>query len=129
MTAREVVMRSLETARGGDWAGALEYVHPEAVGHVPGRSSWAGDLHGREAFSDYISHARALSADADVEVELEDVLASDTRVALLVREVFHREGGDTIIRRANVYRVEGEQIVEVTIYEHDQYAVDALFGD
>lgn len=128
MSARDVVMAYLESARGGDWPGALEHVHPDAIGHVPGRSAHAGELHGRDEFSAYIEHARALSADAEVEVELEDVLASEDRVCLLVREVFHREGASTVIRRANVYRVEGSQIVEVTIYEHDQYAVDELFG-
>ena len=33
------------------------------------------------------------------------------------------------IRRANVYRVQGEQISEIWIFEADQYAVDALFGE
>ena len=33
------------------------------------------------------------------------------------------------IRRANVYRVQGDQIVEISIFEADQYTVDALMGE
>ena len=56
------------------------------------------------------------------------MLASEERVALLVRERFHRPDGVVEIRRANVYRVAGEQIVEVWIFEADQYAVDELLA-
>jgi hypothetical protein len=30
------------------------------------------------------------------------------------------------IRRANVYRVKGDRIVEISIFEADQYVVDEL---
>jgi hypothetical protein len=56
------------------------------------------------------------------------MLASSERVALLLRERFKRPDGDVEIRRANVYRIRGEEIVEVWIFEADQYAVDALFA-
>jgi hypothetical protein len=32
------------------------------------------------------------------------------------------------VPRANVYRVHGDEIVEIWIFEGDQYAVDALLG-
>jgi hypothetical protein len=77
----------------------------------------------------YIEHARALSRDAHVELNVVDMLASDERVALIVREVFHRPTGDVEIRRSNVYRVRRGQIVEISIYEANQYEVDALVGN
>jgi hypothetical protein len=55
-------------------------------------------------------------------------LAGRERVALLVRERFHRPEGPVDIHRANVYTVRGGQIVEIWIFEGDQYAVDALLG-
>ena len=45
---------------------------------------------------------------------------------LLVRERFHGEGVPIEIRRANVYRVKDEKVVEVSIFEADQYVVDEL---
>jgi hypothetical protein len=48
-------------------------------------------------------------------------------VALLGRERLG-SGADTLdIRRANVYRIRDDKIVEVRIFEADQYAVDAWF--
>jgi hypothetical protein len=64
-----------------------------------------------------------------VEVELVDMLASEERVALVVRERFHLPGGPVEIRRANLYRLRGDQIVEVWIFEANQYEVDDLFAD
>jgi hypothetical protein len=57
-----------------------------------------------------------------------DRLTSDERVALLVRERFKRPEGDIVIRRANVYRILGDEIAELWIFEGDQYEVDALLG-
>jgi hypothetical protein len=55
-----------------------------------------------------------------------DFDAAFGRFALLVVERFHRDGEVIEIRRANVYRVRGEEIVEIWIFEADQYAADAL---
>jgi hypothetical protein len=57
------------------------------------------------------------------------MLVSDERVALLVRERFHGDGPPVEIRRANVYRVQGDKIVEISIFEADQYAVDELLRE
>ena len=47
----------------------------------------------------------------------------------MVRERFGRPEGDLEIRRANLYRLRGEQIVEISIFEADQYEVDELLAD
>jgi hypothetical protein len=47
---------------------------------------------------------------------------------LLVCERFAREAGVVEIERANVYAVRGEEIVEIWIFEGDQYAVDELIA-
>ena len=56
------------------------------------------------------------------------MLVSDDRFCLLVNERFHRDDGAVDIRRANIYRVRGDEIAEIWIYEADQYEVDALLG-
>jgi len=116
----------IAAARSGDFSAAYGVYSEDIVAQVPGRSPFAGELRGRQAVIRYIEHARALSRDADVELNVVDMLASNERVALIVREVFHRPTGDVEIRRSNVYRVRGEQIVEISIYEANQYEVDAL---
>lgn len=42
--------------------------------------------------------------DGSIGLELIDMLASEERVAVLVRERFHGDGPPVGIRRANVYR-------------------------
>jgi hypothetical protein len=53
---------------------------------------------------------------------------SGQRAALLVAGRLHHPEGVVEIRRANVSRVHGEDIVETWIYEGDRYEIDALSG-
>jgi ketosteroid isomerase-like protein len=126
-TPIETIRAYIAAAHSGDFSAAYRFYSDDVVGHVPGRSQFAGELRGRDAVVDYIETARALSKRSDVEVEVLDVLASEERVALIVREVFHLPSGEVEIRRSNVYRVHGGEITEIWIYEANQYEADALF--
>jgi ketosteroid isomerase-like protein len=128
MAALDVMRRYLEAAKQGDWETASGLFADDILFQIPGRSRFSGEQRGKAAVMDYISTARELSHDADVELEVIDMLASDERVALLVRERFRRSDGVLDIRRANVYRIRDEQIVEVRIFEADQYEVDEMFA-
>jgi uncharacterized protein len=132
MTAAEVQVvmdRYIDAVRAGDWEAAFRFFADDIVLRVPGRSALAGERRGREAARAYIDAALAKAHGQEVEVELIDMLASDERVALIVRERFARPDGDVEIRRANVYRIAGGQVVEIWIFEADQYAADELFAD
>ena len=132
MTAAQVqtVMdRYVDAVRAGDWETAFGFFADDIVLRVPGRSSLAGERRGRHAARAYIDAALAKAHGQEVEVELIDRLTSEERVALIVRERFARPDRDVEIRRANVYRIAGGRIVEIWIFEADQYAVDELFAD
>jgi len=129
MAALDVMRRYLEAVQRGDWETGFGFFADDVVLHVPGRSSLAGEHRGRAAAEGYLQAALARSHGAQVEVELVDMLASKERVALIVRETFSRPGTAVEIRRANVYRLRGEQIAEVWIFEANQYEVDELFAD
>jgi uncharacterized protein len=125
VTPRELITEYLTAARAGDWDTAFGYFADDIVFRVPGRSRFAGERRGKEAAVDYIQSFREHYGEGEIEVELIDMLVSDDRVALLVRERFLAD--ETIeIRRANVYRVRDGAIAEITIFEGDQYTVDAL---
>jgi ketosteroid isomerase-like protein len=128
MAALDVMRRYLEAAKQGDWETASSLFADDILFQIPGRSRFSGEQRGKAAAMEYISTARELSHDADVELEVIDMLASDERVALLVRERFRLGDGVLDIRRANVYRIRDEQIVEVRIFEADQYEVDEMFA-
>jgi ketosteroid isomerase-like protein len=127
MTPLELMRRYLDAAHAGDFETAYDFFADDILFHIPGRGPFAGDHRGKQAAIDYITRARALSEGGKVELELIDTLSSGDRVAFMLRERFHVDGWVVDIRRCNVYRVAGEKIVEVSIFEADQYAVDELF--
>jgi len=129
VSTRELIDDYLAAARRGDWDTASGYFADDLVVHIPGRSSFAGDRKGKEAAMEYIQAIRDHYRDGEIELELVDMLASEDRVALLVRERFLGRGEPVEIRRANVYRVAGDAIVEISIFEADQYVVDALMDE
>jgi ketosteroid isomerase-like protein len=128
MSVLDVIRRYLQAAQRGDWETGFGFFADDIVLHVPGRSALAGEHRGRDAARDYLNAALARSHGAEVEVELVDMLASEDRVALIVRERFQRPAGVVEIRRANLYRLRGDQIVEIWIFEANQYEVDDLFA-
>jgi ketosteroid isomerase-like protein len=126
MTPREVITQYLAAARRGDRTTAFGYFADDIVMQVPGRSPFAGARRGKDAAVDYIQTIRERYRDGAIELELIDMLDGDERVVLLVRERFHGTGTPVEIRRANVYRVLGDEIVEISIFEADQYVVDEI---
>lgn len=115
--------RYLGAIQRGDRAAAYECFADDVVGHVPGRSSLAGELRGKGAVKGYIDAVFARVS--HVEVELVDMLASDERFALIVDEHI----GDLDIRRCNVYTVRDGLINEIQIFEANQYEVDEFLSD
>jgi uncharacterized protein len=127
-TPIEVIDRYLAAMRAGDFETGIGFYAEDVVFRIPGRSPWAGEHRGRDRAAAYLLEARERAHEGEIELKLLDRLTSDERVALLVEERFTRPEGDVTIRRANVYRIRGEEIAEVWIFEADQYEVDALLG-
>jgi hypothetical protein len=128
MTTLELMNDYIAAAHRGDWDTNARYFAEDILIHIPGNSELAGEHRGRTVALHYIETARARSHGHDVELEVVDMLTSQERVALLVRERFHTGDGPVDIRRCNVYRWRGSEIAEIWIFEADQYAVDALLA-
>jgi uncharacterized protein len=127
-TPLDVIGRYLDAMRSGDRETGYRLFAEDVSLHIPGRSRFAGHHRGRGAAVNYIESAVAVAHEGEVELELIDTLAGRERVVLLLHERFKLPDGIVDIRRANVYRVAGGRIVEVWIFEADQYAVDELLG-
>ena len=127
MSAAQVMERYAGRVRAGDFDGAFAMFAEDVVFRIPGSSPLAGEHHGRDTAMAYLRKAQELSHRAAVEVEVVDALVSEERFALVVAERFQTDDGPVEIRRANVYRVRGEEICEIAIFEADQAAADALF--
>lgn len=109
----------------GDPEAAFGHYAEDVVMRLPGRGALAGEHRGRQAVAACIRELLALTD--GVEVEVLDRAASAEHVFLLLRE--RAAGGARLdIRRVNAYRVRGGEIVEISIFEGDQYAVDEFFA-
>lgn len=128
MTPLELIQRYVSAMKSGDRETGCGYFAEDIVFTIPGRSKFAGTHHGRETARNYIESAIAHSEGGEIELELVDMLASEDRVALIINERFVRAEGVVEIPRANVYRIEDDKIVEIRIYEGNQYGADALLG-
>ena len=58
---------------------------------------------------------------------IDDIMASDTHVASLVRWRVHRGEQALDIERFVLYRIEDGRIAEIWVRDWDQYAYDELF--
>jgi SnoaL-like protein len=103
VTPREPITEYLAAARREGWDRAYGFFAADIVMHVPGRSVFADDRHGKDAAVAYIQSVRDHYRNGKVELELIDRLISGERVALLLRERFPGDRPPVEIRRANVY--------------------------
>jgi len=123
MTPVEMMTNYIAAMSNGDFELGFRYFADDVVGHVPGRSSLAGQRRGRAAVEGYIREVIAHTK-CKVSVELLDMLVGDEHVALMVLEKLGGDEHRVEIRRVNVYRIENGKIVEIRIFEGDQCAMD-----
>jgi uncharacterized protein len=112
----------------GDPEQAWSFYADDVVMRLPGRGPLAGVHEGRGAVIAAIQALLARTSDTAAEVEVLDRLVSGDRVAMVLREAVVRGEERLELRRVNVYRVVGDEIAEIDIYEADQYEVDEFFG-
>jgi ketosteroid isomerase-like protein len=124
-TPAEVIRDYIAAMESGDRERGYGYYADDLVLRIPGRSRDAGEFHGKQAFIAYIE--AAFAEIEDYSFEHVDTLASDERVALVMRERLRVRGSDLDAGRVNVYRIAAGKIAEVSIYEANQYEVDAAF--
>jgi ketosteroid isomerase-like protein len=125
----EFMRRYSAALTAGKAAEVLPYYAEDLVLHIPGRSPHAGTFHGQDAVLAYYTR---VFQDTDGRFEplgVDDILASDTHAASLVRWKVERNGRSILIDRVVVYRIEDEKIAEIWVRDWDQYAYDELFAD
>ena len=126
-TAVEVTTNYIAAMSSGDFESGFGYFADDVVGDMPGRSSLAGQRRGRAAVEGYIRDVIAHTR-GKVYVELLEMLVGDEHVALMVPEKLGDDEHRVEIRRVNVYRVKNDTIIEIRIFEGEQYAMDEFTG-
>jgi ketosteroid isomerase-like protein len=124
---REAVTRYATAWLAGDRAGVAACYHDEFTLHYAGQNPLAGTHRGKTAA--YAVLAEVTRRTNRKLLDVEDVMAGPRRGAILVRELFTRDGRTAEVERLLVYSVRDGLLFECWVYERDQAAVDAFFAD
>lgn len=125
----ELMRRYSATLTAGQAADALPFFTEDCVLHIPGRSPHAGTFHGQDAVLQYYTRLFRDTEGRFENLGVDDILASDTHAASLVRWRVHRGDHTLEIDRVVIYRIVDEKIAEIWVRDWDQYAYDELFAD
>jgi ketosteroid isomerase-like protein len=128
MTTEQVMVAYLDAWSRGDPEGAFALYADDVVMRLPGRTPEAGTHSGREAVAASIRSLLGRLDGLEVEVRAIETAFGPTRAFILVHERGKRGDAVLDIRRVNTYRVRNGKIVEIEIFEGDQYDVDGFFG-
>ena len=124
----ELMRRYSETLTAGQAADVLPFFTDDLQLHIPGRSPHAGTFRGRDAVLAYYTRIFQDTEGRFENLGVDDILASDTHAASLVRWRVQRGGKTLEIDRVVIYRIEDGKIAEIWVRDWDQYAYDELFA-
>lgn len=112
----------------GEPEAAWAFYADDVVMRIPGRGALAGFHEGKAAVVAAIQALLARTDDATVDLTVIDRMSSPERVAMMVSERVRRGTEELEFRRVAVYRVLDDRIVDIDIFDADQYGVDEFFG-
>jgi uncharacterized protein len=114
----------------GDLDGVRRTLTPDAVLHVPGRSSNTGDHEGREAIIAFVVNAAAVTQ-GTLRLDVHRVLTDDEQAVALATYTATRPGLNVPLENnlAHVMTMRDGLIAESWLHSRNQYEVDKFWGD
>jgi uncharacterized protein len=124
----KAVLRAYARAwTAGDLGALVALYDDEVVLHWSGRHGLAGSHAGKPAALTALAEM-ALRTNREL-VEVVDILAGETRGAIIAHERLGHGAARVVVERTLVYRVGGGRILECWVRESDQALIDMLVGD
>jgi uncharacterized protein len=126
-SVRTAVTRYAAAWLAGDRAGMAACYHDDFTLHYAGQNPLAGVHRGKQAaFAALAEVARRANRKL---LGIDDVMAGPRRGAILVRELFSRDGRTAEVERLLVYAVKDGLLSDCWVYDRDQATVDSFFAD
>ena len=124
---RAAVTRYATAWLAGDIAQMAACYHDEFTLHYAGQNPLSGVHRGKQAaFAALAEVARRTNRKL---LGIDDVMAGARRGAIVVRELFSRDGKTAELERLLVYSVKDGLLLDCRVYDRDQPMVDMFFAD
>jgi len=124
---RAAVRRYAAAWLAGDIVQMAACYHDDFTLHYAGRNPLSGVHRGKQAaFAALAEVARRANRKL---LGIDDVMAGARRGAILVRELFSRDGKTAELERLLVYSVKDGLLLDCWVYDRDQATVDMFFAD
>lgn len=111
----------------GDIPAVLQALHEEILWHVPGRGPISGDYNGHDAVLGFFEHFMELSS-GTFRIQVDDVLANENRVIVLVTESAERKGRKWSSPQVHAWTVKGGKATVFWQFQGDQQTEDEFWS-
>jgi uncharacterized protein len=123
-----IMRRAYAAFNSGDLNTLTELFDDGGVWHLPGRSRFAGDYHGREATLAYFGRL-GQETGGTFQAELQHLLADDEdRVVGIQRSTAQRDGKHLDVGNCIVFELKDGRVTDGREHFHDLYAWDEFWA-
>jgi ketosteroid isomerase-like protein len=123
----ELIQGAYTAFAQGDIPTVLQILAEDILWHVPGRGPLSGDYKGHEAVLGFFKHFMELSS-GTFRIQVEDVLANEARVIVLVTESAERNGRKWSSPQVHAWTVKGGKATVFWQYQGDQQTEDEFWS-
>lgn len=122
------VREAYDQFRKGGVGAVIHLFHDDIVWHVGGRNLLSRDWRGKYEVNDFFRQLMDLTLGSFEIVEVEDVLASDNRAAVLVRERARRNGRKLEMNAVHLWQLSNGIFTEFRRLPEDTYQDDEFWA-
>ncbi|MBI1885794.1 MAG: nuclear transport factor 2 family protein [Chloroflexi bacterium] len=122
-----LLRRGYDAFDRGDMAALTEIFAEDAVWHLPGRHSVAGEHTGRNAIFAAMGQFAELSG-GTLKLGIHDILASDEHTVVLSQGTAQRQGKQFNLRGVDIYHIRDGKIKEFWSFSEDQRLDDEFWS-
>jgi ketosteroid isomerase-like protein len=124
---RRLIEEAYDAFGKGDIPLVFQTLDSNILWHVPGRGPLSGDYHGHEEVLNFFETFMALSG-GTFRIRIDDVLANDQRVIVLVTESAQRNGRAWSSPQVHVWTVKNGKAIVFWQFQGDQQTEDEFWS-
>jgi len=124
---RQVIERAYAAFAAGDIPTVLQTMDEKILWHVPGRGPLSRDYRGHQEVLAFFQHFTELSG-GTFRIQVDDALANDQRVIVLVTESAERKGRTWSSPQVHAWTIKNGKAVVFWQYQGDQQTEDEFWS-